>query len=79
LTITRTASGNSGPNSGPACRRSSSKRRRRRNRRIQYKIPHRDSQLPVFNGEVEKVGRFITACRLYSRMRIRGITVEEWI
>jgi len=27
----------------------------------------------------EKVGRFITACRLYLRMRIRGITMEEWI
>ena len=79
MTITRTASSNSGPNTGPACRRSSSKRRKRRNRRIQYRILYRDSQLPVFNGEAEKVGRFITACRLYLRMRIRGITVEEWI
>jgi len=34
---------------------------------------------PVFNGEGEKVGDFITACRLYLRMKIRGIIVEEQI
>jgi len=34
---------------------------------------------PVFNGKVGRVGGFITACKLYLRMRIRGATVEEQI
>jgi len=33
----------------------------------------------VFNGEAEKVGKFITACKLCSRMKMRGISVEEQI
>ena len=33
----------------------------------------------VFNEEVEKFGSFIMACRLYLRMKIRGIIVEEQI
>jgi len=33
----------------------------------------------VFNGEAGKVRGFITACRLYLRMRMRGVTVEEQI
>jgi len=34
---------------------------------------------PVFNGEAERVGEFITAYRLYLRIRMRGATVEEQI
>ena len=33
----------------------------------------------VFNGKVGKVGGFITVFKLYLRMRIRGVTVEEQI
>ena len=33
----------------------------------------------IFNGEAGKVGGFITACRLYIKMRLRGNTVEEQI
>jgi len=33
----------------------------------------------VFNGEAEKIGSFITACRLYLRIKIRGTIVEEQI
>ena len=33
----------------------------------------------IFNGEAERVGGFITACRLYIKMRLRGNTVEEQI
>lgn len=34
---------------------------------------------PVFNGETEKAGGFITACRLYLRIKIRGISVKEQV
>jgi len=34
---------------------------------------------PMFNGEASRVGGFITVCRLYLRMRMRGATVEEQI
>ena len=37
------------------------------------------AKLAIFNGEAEKVGRFITACRLFVRMKLRGNTVEEQI
>ena len=33
----------------------------------------------IFNGEAERVGGFITACRLYIKMRLRGNTVEEQV
>jgi len=33
----------------------------------------------IFSGEVGKVGGFITACRLYLRMKMREATVEEQV
>jgi len=33
----------------------------------------------IFNGEAGKVGGFITACRLFVRMKLRGATVEEQV
>ena len=33
----------------------------------------------IFNGEVGKVGGFITACRLFLRMKLRGAIVEEQV
>jgi len=33
----------------------------------------------IFNGETGKVGGFITACRLYLRMKMRETTVEEQV
>jgi len=33
----------------------------------------------TFNGEAEKVGGFVTACRLYLRMKMREVTVEEQV
>ena len=35
------------------------------------------AKLAIFNGEVGKVGGFITACRLFLRMKLRGAIVEE--
>jgi len=37
------------------------------------------AKLPVFNGEVGRVGGFIIVCRLYLRMWIRGEIAEEQI
>jgi len=34
------------------------------------------AKLPVSNGEAERVGGFITACRLYLRMKMREAMVE---
>ena len=33
----------------------------------------------IFNGEAGKVGGFVTACRLFLRMKLRGATVEEQV
>jgi len=33
----------------------------------------------IFNGEGEKVGGFITACRLFIRMKLGGMSVEEQV
>ena len=33
----------------------------------------------IFNGEAGKVGGFITACRLYLKMKMRGTSVEEQV
>ena len=33
----------------------------------------------IFNGETGRVGGFITACRLYIKMKLRGNTVEEQV
>jgi len=34
---------------------------------------------PVFTGKAERVRGFITACRLYLKMKMREATVEEQI
>jgi len=42
--------------------------------------PHIEvAKLAIFNREVGKVGRFITAYRLFLRMKLRGATVEEQV
>ena len=33
----------------------------------------------IFNREVGKVGGFIMACRLYLKIKMRGISVEEQV
>ena len=37
------------------------------------------ARLQEFNGSSRKVARFITACKLYICMKIRGVAVEEQI
>jgi len=37
------------------------------------------AKLAIFNGEAGKVGGFITACRLFLRIKLRGVTVEEQV
>ena len=42
--------------------------------------PHVEVAKPaIFNGEAGKVGGFVTVCRLYLRMKIREVTVEEQV
>jgi len=33
----------------------------------------------IFDGSSKKVSGFVTACKLYIRMKVRGVTVEEQI
>ena len=37
------------------------------------------AKLPTFNREARQVSGFLTACRLYIRMRMRGAIVEEQV
>jgi len=37
------------------------------------------AKLAIFNGEAAKVGGFITAYRLFLRMKLRGVMVEEQV
>ena len=37
------------------------------------------AKLAIFNGEAGKVGEFITACRLFLRMKLREATVEKQV
>ena len=42
--------------------------------------PHVEVAKPaIFNGEAEKVGEFVTTCRLYLRMKMREMMVEEQV
>ena len=42
--------------------------------------PHVEvAKLAIFNGEAGKVGGFVTACRLYLRMKMREATIEEQV
>jgi len=33
----------------------------------------------IFNGKAERVGGFVITCRLYLRMKMRKVTVEEQV
>jgi len=42
--------------------------------------PHMEVAKPaILDGEAEKVGGFITACRLFIRMKLREMSVEEQV
>jgi len=42
--------------------------------------PHMEMAKPaIFNGEAENVGGFVTACRLYLRMKMKEAMVEEQV
>ena len=34
---------------------------------------------PMFNRDISRIGGFITACRLYLRMKMKEVTVKEKI
>jgi len=37
------------------------------------------AKLPIFNGKARQVLEFLTACRLYIRIRIRNTVVKEQV
>ena len=37
------------------------------------------AKLAIFSGEAGRIGGFITACRLYIKIRLRGNMVEEQV
>ena len=42
--------------------------------------PHMEVAKPaIFNGEAGRIGEFVIACRLYLRMKMREVTVEEQV
>jgi len=42
--------------------------------------PHMEVVKPaIFNREVGKVGRFVIACRLYLRMKMKEVTMKEQV
>ena len=42
--------------------------------------PHMEVAKPaIFNEEAGKMGGFVTTCRLYLRMKMREVTIEEQV
>jgi len=52
---------------------------------IEKEVAHRPNigsnievaKLQIFNGKVRQIPEFLTACKLYIRMRMREVMVEE--
>ena len=77
MTTTRTDGSYAGANTSSA---GSSKWRSRSRRRSKGDGSHIEVAKPaIFNREAGKMGGFITVCRLYLRMKMRGNTVEEQV